>query len=273
MICVLRDLASIEPFLADLLQDPDYSDPHLLSEEQMQVNLRNAAEKQNNLVLGVYDGIQITGLFVFLVLPEERYLEMIAGLSRSPAAYRGILDFLLACYPGFQADFVFNPRNQLLKELLEERKAAFDPVQRRMELADFKQEQDTAGIVPLSQRYFAEYCAMHSKDVYWTGEKVFHSPDRFRAFLAVEDGQIVGYVDVTHKYDTNEVYDLRVKEAFRRRGWGRKLMAKALAENRPNGMLLFVETDHDPAVRLYQSLGFEFVPEGDNQTAFWKIPC
>ena len=49
--------------------------------------------------------------------------------------------------------------------------------------------------------------------------------------------------------------------------------AKALAENRPNGMLLFVETDHDPAVRLYQSLGFEFVPEGDNQTAFWKIPC
>jgi ribosomal protein S18 acetylase RimI-like enzyme len=200
-------------------------------------------------------------------------LQNLAGEGRfeiSEPEYSDAVKAGLKCFEE-DADEIIGLMNNLTNgqaELLEERKAAFDPVQRRMELADFKQEQDTAGIVPLSQRYLAEYCAMHSKDVYWTGEKVFHSPDRFRAFLAVEDGQIVGYVDVTHQFDTNEVYDLRVKEAFRRRGWGRKLMAKALAENRPNGMLLFADTDNDPAIRLYQSLGFEFVPEGDNQTAF-----
>ena len=273
MIRVLHELDALEPFLADFRQDPDYSDPHLLSEEQMRLNLRNAVKKENNLVLGVYEGSGMTGLFVFLVLPEERYLEMLAGLSRSSAAYGEILNFLRACYPGFQADFVFNPRNRLLKTLLEEQNAAFDPVQRRMELDAFKQEGDTAGIVPLSRQFLGEYCDMHSRDVYWTGEMVFHAPERFRAFLAVQSGEIVGYVDVTHPYDTNEVYDLQVKEAFRRRGWGRRLMAKALAENRPKGMLLFVDADTHPAIRLYQSLGFEFVPEGDNQTAFWKIPC
>ena len=273
MIRILHALDWVAPFLADLNQDPDYSDPHLLTEEQIQLNLRNAIKKESDLVLGVYDGDQITGLFVFLVLPEERYLEMIVGLSRSSAAYREILNFLRACYPGFQADFVFNPRNELLKKLLEDRNTAFDPVQRRMNLDDYIQEHDTLGIVPLSEGYLSEYCAMHSKDVYWTGEKVYRATDRFRVFLAIEDGHVAGYVDVTHKFEENEVYDLLVREASRQRGWGRKLMAKALAENRPNGMLLFVDADNDPAISLYQSLGFEFVPKGDNQTAFWKIPC
>ena len=272
MIRILREFDSFASFFTELNRDPDYSDPHLLTEEQMQVNLRNSLEKQDDLVLGVFDGERMTGLFVFLVLPEERYLEMIVGLSRSASAYREILEFLFACYPGFQADFVFNPRNNLLRKLLEERNAAFDPVQRRMELDDFKQQQDTTGIVPLTERFLSEYCAMHSEDVYWTGEKVFGAPDRFRVFLAVEDGKIVGYVDVTHKFDTNEIYDIRVSEGSRRRGWGRKLMTKALAENRPHGMLLFADADNDPAIRLYQSLGFVFVPEGDTQTAFWKIP-
>lgn len=272
MIRILRELDSFASFLTDLNHDPDYSDPHLLSKEQLKCNLRNAVEKQSNLVLGVFDGDQITGLFVFLVLPDERYLEMIVGLSRSSAAYREILDFLRVCYPGFQADFVFNPRNELLKRLLAERSAAFDPVQRRMTLDDFRQEQDTEGIVPLSEKFFTEYSDMHSKDVYWTAEKVFQATDRFRVFLAIEDGHVVGYVDVTHKFEENEVYDLLVREASRRRGWGRKLMVKALAENRPHGMLLLVDADNDPAIRLYQSLDFAFVPGGDNQTAFWKIP-
>ncbi len=272
MIRILRELEPDTPFLTELNRDPDYSDPHLLTEEQIQCNLRNAVEKQSNLVLGVFEGERMTGLFVFLVLPEERYLEMIVGLSRNASAYRQILDFLRACYPGFHADFVFNPRNEMLKQLLEERNAAFDPVQRRMNLQALRLEQDTAGIVPVSDQYYAEYCALHNKDVYWTAEKVVQAPDRFRVFLAVEGESVVGYVDFTHKFDENEIYDLWVREAFRRRGWGRKLMTAALRKNQPKGMLLFVDADNTPAIHLYESLGFSFVPKGDNQTATWMIP-
>lgn len=272
MIRILRELEPYVSFLNEINQDPDYSDPHLLTEEQIQCNLRNAVEKQSDLVLGVFEGERMTGLFVFLVLPEERYLEMIVGLSRSEYAWREILNLLRACYPGFQADFVFNPRNELLKKLLEERKASFDPVQRRMTLQTPKLEQDTAGIVPFSEQYYAEYCALHGKDVYWTAEKVIQAPERFRVFLAVEAGSVVGYVDFTHQFDENEIYDLWVREASRRRGWGRKLMNAAITENHPNGMLLFVDAENEPAICLYGSLGFAFVPGGDNQTAFWKVP-
>ena len=272
MIRVLRELDPYTSFLTELNRDPDYSDPHLLTEEQMQVNLRDAVEKQSDLVLGVFDGERMTGLFVFLVLPEERYLEMIVGLSRSDAAYREILDLLRAWYPGFQADFVLNPRNSSLKRLLRERKAAFDPVQRRMSLQALRMDWDTDGIVPLSEPYYGEYIAIHNRDVYWTAERIIQAPDRFRVFLAVEAGHVVGYLDFTHKFDENEIYDLWVREESRRRGWGRKLMTAALRRNQPKGMLLFVDADNAPAIRLYECLGFSFVPRGDNLTVSWMIP-
>lgn len=272
MIRILRELETYVSFLNEINQDPDCSDPHLLTEEQKQCNLWDAVEEQSDLVLGVFEGERMTGFFVFVVLPEERYLEMIVGLSRSDSAWKEILDLLSACYPGYRADFVFNPRNELAKKLLAERNAAFDTVQRRMTLDDFCREQDNTGILPLSEQFFSEYAALHSKDVYWTAEKVFRAPEQFHVFLAIEQGHVAGYVDFTHGNDENEIYDILVRESSRRRGWGRKLMAAALAENYPKEMLLFVDADNDPALRLYQALGFVFVPEGDNQTAFWKIP-
>ena len=272
MIRILSDLGPCMPFINGIKDDPVYSDPHFCTPEQQRANLFDTVGKKDYLALGVFRNEALIGLFNFVIIEAERYVEMLIGFSRAYEAYEEIADYLAANYAGFQADFVFNPHNELLKRLLAERNAAFDPVQRRMTLADFRQKQDTEGIVPLSEQYFSEYSDLHGKDVYWTAEKVFQAPDRFRAFLAVEDGQVVGYVDVTHKFEENEVYDLLVREASRRRGWGRKLMEKALAENRPHGMLLFVDADNDPAIRLYQSLGFAFVPRGDNQTAFWQIP-
>ena len=72
--------------------------------------------------------------------------------------------------------------------------------------------------------------------------------------------------------EENEPNDLRVLEAYRRRGWGRRLLAKAIELNRPHGMMLLVDTDNVPALRLYESMGFEKA-EGENSlTASWQIP-
>ena len=95
----------------------------------------------------------VIGLFVFLVLPEEKYLEMIVGLSREDGAYREILDFLKACYPAWKADFVFNPGNDLLKGMLLRAGADFCPEQQKMVLSAYRPPVDTDGIVPLSERY------------------------------------------------------------------------------------------------------------------------
>ena len=203
---------------------------------------------------------------------EERNIEMIVGLSRSAEVYVEIADYLQEKYPGYQVDFVFNPQNYLLRELLEQKGARFDPEQQKMVYSRKMPEVDTEGIVPLSDEYFEQYVAMHNTDMFWTAEKVAKRPDRFNVFLAVDDGNVIGYSDVTNYYDENEIYDILVKEEYRRRGWGRKLLAKVLEENEPSGLMLLVDIDNDPAMALYESMGLVKVQGQNNITAFWKMP-
>ena len=86
------------------------------------------------LVLGILeDGVQ-QGLFVFSVLKDDRYMEMLAGFSRSGEAYEAVAEYLQECFPGFEADFVFNPANDLLTDLLKRKGAELDPEQQFMKL-------------------------------------------------------------------------------------------------------------------------------------------
>jgi ribosomal protein S18 acetylase RimI-like enzyme len=273
MIRKLTSLQACRDFIDALNCDPVFSDPMLSTSEQIEVNLFNAVRKPNDHVLGVYrDSGALIGLFVFLILPEERYIEMIVGLSRDAEAYAEIADWLQNHYPGFQADFVFNPANILLRALLERKGAVFDAEQEKMVFSGPPPSVDDAGIELLSERYMPQYLAMHSTGVYWTGEKVAAAPERFRVLLAVEDGTVVGYLDVTHCYEENEPYSLQVLAAHRRRGWGRKLLAKALELNRPKGMMLLVDVGDAPTIRLYESAGFVKVEGQNSLTATWQIP-
>ena len=131
---------------------------------------------------------------------------------------------------------------------------------------------DTTGVELLSEQYTEQYCAIHSKDMYWTGEKVAQAQDHFRTFLAIHNGKVVGYMDVTYTYNENEPFDLFVLEEYRRMGYGRKLLVKALEMNQPNGMMLLVDVDNAPAISLYESMGFTKVQGQNNLTAHWSVP-
>ena len=273
MIRRIKTYDECRDFVSGFRNDPDFSDPMLLRDEQIRCNLiRPIEHPEAHLVLGVYREAQLTGLFAFLVLPDENYMELLAGLSREREAYAQMLAYLERHYPGYQADFVFNPRNYLLKELLLQRQAEFDPEQQKMALMTPPTGIDTCGVEPLSARYAAQYCAIHNKDVYWTGEKVLSAQDRFRTFLAICGGAVAGYIDVTCTLAENEPYDLLVLPEYRRMGHGRKLLAKAVEANAPNGMMLYVDADNAPAIGLYASMGFVTVPGQNNLTAHWTLP-
>ena len=62
-------------------------------------------------------------------------------------------------------------------------------------------------------KYREGYTAIHSTDVYWTAERVLGAPERFRVILAVDTGEVVGYIDITTNYDENEPFDVFVKES------------------------------------------------------------
>lgn len=273
MIQKIRSYDDCRDFVSTFRDDPNFSDPMLTNEEQLRNNLIKSIEKpETHSVLAVYRDAQMVGLFSFLVLREEKYIEMLVGLSRDEEAYRKIFLHLEQNYPSYDADFVFNPGNFLLKELLEAKSADFLPEQQKMVLVSPVPGLDTTGVEPLSEKYCGQYFAIHSKDMYWTGEKIVTAPERFRTLLAVRNGKVVGYIDVTHCFAENEPYDLLVLEEYRRMGYGRKLLAKALEMNQPSGMMLLVDVDNEPAIRLYESLGFEKVKNQNNLTARWKVP-
>ena len=271
MIRELNELESCMDFINRFASDPDYSDPMLSTQEEFEVNLLKSVKKPNNHVLGVYNADALIGLFVFLVLEEEKYIEMIVGLSNDENAYDEIGNYLQSKYPGFKADFVFNPRNILLRELLAGKHAEFDEEQLKMVLSHMPVDIDLSGVEPLSDRYADQYTAMHGTDCYWTAEKVMAAKDRFSVYLAVEDSTVVGYIDVTNCFEENEPYDLFVAEEYRRKGWGRKLITSAIKANHPKSMMLLTETANHKAIALYESVGFVKAEGQNSQTATWFI--
>lgn len=257
-------------FVEGICRDPAFSHPPFDTLEKIEAEFNAAAENAKLHALAVRNG-DVTGLFMFMIVKDERYIEMTLGLSRETAAYEEIAGWLKARFPGFQADFVFNSKNAAIRDMLTRRSAEFFPAQKRMVLTGTPAPVDTTGIEPLSAGYEDAYIAMHNADLYWTGERIAKAQDMFDVFLAVENGTVVGYIDVTKTNEINEPFDFLVREDRRGRGWGRKLLFRAIEANRSKGMALDVDVDNFPAIALYRSMGFTDVPMPLNETATWMI--
>ncbi len=266
MIKIIKAYGECRDFVSD------FPEESMQKDEITERLTRHIENPDKNRVIGVFAEGCMTGLFSFLVLPDEKYIEMLECLSRDKESYAEAFQYLADSFPGYDADFVFNPQNSVLKELLEEYGAEFDTEQQKMVLEDAVQGIDTTGIEPLSEKYAEEYCAIHTKDVYWTGERVLEAQDRFRTFLAVNEGKVVGYIDLTCTYDENEPFSLLVLEEYRRMGYGRKLLARAVEENKPCGMVLHVDVDNAPAIHLYKSMGFKRAVGGNILTSHLTLP-
>lgn len=274
MIQVISDVNEVRDFVLAFQGDPSFGDPKFSDGNLFWENLERAfARPATHPVLGVYEGGVLTGLFVLLVLPEESYVEVLTALSREEDAYEEILAHISRLYPGYHVDFVYNPNNYLLTARLKARGAEFDPVQKKMLYTGNSPACESTAVVPYSAEFREGYVRIHddSDGRYWTAEKVLAAPDRFRTYLALHGGRVVGFIDVTHCFDENEPYDLFVCPEYRRMGLGRALLARALAENGERAMMLLVDEDNIPAIRLYESMGFVTDEAGANQTASLTI--
>ena len=272
MISKITDLTEYLPFMKSFTGDPDFSDPHITMMTEAGESLSKLLKDEYHQGFLVTDGAEQRGVFVLLIEPDEKYAEMIAALTRDAGAIEEMLAYIERTLAGYQCDFVFNPNNYLLRRALTVRNVEFDKEMQRMVFTHTAPACGTENVQLLSPEYAVQYVRMHNTDMYWTAERVMAAPERFRTYIALDGGTVTGYLDVTHCFDENEPYDLLVKSEYRRRGYGRQLLAAALAGNGQKDMMLFVETDNVPAIRLYESMGFAAKKNTNTLTAFWAVP-
>lgn len=260
MIETIDSFEEYRNFISDVSCDPLFHDPHFIYDPDQ---LYGSLYRKNEFAFAVKtDGI-IQGLFVWLILPDERYIEMLIGLTRSGAAFSEMLCFLEEKYPGYKADFVLNPKDTALIRVLNEKNAYFDHEQQKMILTGDVADISTDCVEEYSEKWRDQYCALHRADTYWTAERVLSALDRFRVLLAVKNHQVLGYLDVTYCYEINEPYDLLIRPELPFRKYAVPLLAAAVKRNVPNQMMVLVNTESTEEIAAYAASGFEKV-EGRN---------
>lgn len=253
MITEIRSFECYEGFIQKIAADPDHKDPHFTYNES---NLYRALENPNAKAYIVTENDVVMGLFVWLVLPEEKYIELLVGLAKHEAPLREMLAFLEAEHPHCQMDFILNPQNSAFRRVLEQKGAAFDPEQVKMRWEKAIAPIRPHDILPLTAQWEEQYRALHETEIYWTADKVLAAGDRFRVFIAVKEQVLIGYIDVTYGYAENEPYALWVVEEYTGQGYGQSLLAVAAAQNAPARMIAFIDADDAAMLEIYRAAGF-----------------
>lgn len=265
MIREIHSFDKYEGFISELAGHPLYSDPHFTYSKE---NLYRSLKSRDEYAFAVLENGSTEGLFVWLVLPDDRYIEMIIGFTKKEEAFAEMLSYMEQNYCGFRMDFVFNPLNAAISRPLKMKGAIFDPEQQKMIITGPTPNVSTSHIEQLSEKWTKQYRDLHSIDTYWTAERILSSQDKFRVLLAIKDGQIQGYLDVQCCYDINEIYALFIKPEASHKGYELALLVKAIELNRPNQMMVVVDADDEAEIELYTAAGFTRMEGQNSITAY-----
>ena len=267
MIQKIYSFDEYEDFISELANHPQYSDPHFSYDRN---NLYRCLKSKDKHAFVVLENGIVKGLFVFIILPDDRYVEMLIGFTKVEEVFTEIIEYMENNYCGYQMDFVFNPLNTAIFKPLKLKGAIFEPEQMKMIQGGYVPNVSTNNIELLSDKWMKQYCDLHNTDTYWTGERIVSALDKFRVFLVVKDGQVLGYLDVQNCFDTNEIYALYIKPEAAFQGYELALLAKAIELNKPNKMMVVVDVDNKEEVDLYTAAGFTKLEGQNSVTAYIK---
>ena len=265
MIQKIYSFDEYEGFISELANHPLYSDPHFTYDKNNLYRCLNSKDKHAFVVSK--DGV-IEGLFVFIILPDDRYVEMLIGFTKVEEVFTEMFEYMENNYCGYQMDFVFNPLNTAIFKPLKLKGAIYEPEQMKMIQSGFVPNVTTSNIETLSDKWMKQYFDLHNTDTYWTGERIVSGLDKFRVLLVVKDGQVLGYLDVQNCYDTNEIFALYIKPEASSQGYELALLANAIELNKPNQMMAVVDANNKEEIALYSAAGFVKLEDQNSITAY-----
>lgn len=211
-------------------------------------------------ILGGFQDCKLAGVFAFIIDGDNSYYEAVWTLSENADAIAEAVYYLKDNYPDFAGDWVINPKNTVAIKALEGLGAENYGTSRGY-LFDKPTRHVTAdSIFPLEKKHHAEYAELHSKDVYWTAERVISS-ERFATWVALKENQAVGYIDLFLDPNMSEVYDWQAPNSELKTA----LMLTAVSHTKTP---VFIMTDDGEAenAEILQKIGFSRAPQRDNTT-------
>ena len=146
--------------------------------------------------------------------------------------------------------------------------APFEKEQKKYRLVRETEAADNPAVGELQPEYEDQYREVHAKDTYWTAERILEARDIFRVYTAIEQGRLVGYMDITTGHPENEPYDLWTAPGFEH--YRKALLAAAIRRNRPSGMMVVIDTDNAAEIALYEETGFEAIARSESVYATYQ---
>ena len=101
MIQKIFSFDEYEGFVNELSKHPQYSDPHFTYDKN---NLYCSLKSKDKHAYVVLENEITKGLFVFIVLPDDRYVEMLIGFSKEEEVFIEMLEYMERNYCGYQMD-------------------------------------------------------------------------------------------------------------------------------------------------------------------------
>lgn len=214
--------------------------------------------KRDPRVLVIRDDMgTLLGVFNLFIIPEEQYIETDWGFVTNPSVYDDLISHLHDTYPGYHLDAVVTKTNHTMFNAYQKNGLVYQEEQILMDLKEYTPKPVKANVIRYSPEYEASYRAIHDDEgLYWTAERMLKALDEYDVSIAVENGEAVGYIEMTTLDDENEPIQILVKPEYRGKGYGRALLQTAIENNFPRKMVLEVDADNTTALNLYLSLGF-----------------
>lgn len=180
-----------------------------------------------------------------------------------------LLNFVLkecgACYKYL---FFIHQENKIGEMLLESIGAKFNGYEYTLSVQRERvqpESVDTTGIVSVDTNQYKEVVTLHDgiwPGVYYSGQELIDQLDEnHQLFIIKNEEEIEGYVFVENEAERGYIHFLAVKETYRRRGIGMRLLNKALEWSFTNNQIkkvsLCVEAENENALSLYYKAGLE----------------
>lgn len=239
-----------------------WSDGISTKEEFVDYAWKSYRNEDRDILLFVIDGV-VEGWIQFFFIEEDRYLQTNGFLIRknTEQALAEFLEYAHVHFSGYDLYFGFPKRNTDAISFLQKRGCRLiqESYHDVFVFGDSEIRPETAGIVRVTKRNFAEFRELYRSDpeTYWNSERIFQALDEWLIYLLYREKTAVGYIFARN----DEIVGLGYRDDRFDKSAYKALVSVIMRDFQAAGykhMIFFNEEESQPAAL---ELGFSCVSE------------